>query len=93
MDLLTVTLSMCIGCAVAWSIALYTERGFRWLIWDTFAAMVGAALCALALVWLAPRFVIVGLVIAGPVCAYLMIAAGRSVRERAFRGARGGTEG
>ena len=92
MDFLTVTLCMCIGCAVAWSIALYTERGYRWLIWDTFAGMAGAALCALAIAWLAPRFIIVGLVIAGPVCAYLVIVAGRSVRKKAFRGAQGGTE-
>ena len=69
MDFLTVTLCMCIGTAVAWLFALYTPRGAHLLFWNTFFGMLGAALCALAIFRFAPVLSVVGLVIAGPLCA------------------------
>jgi len=81
MDFLTVSLSMSIGCAVAWLIALYTPQGERLLFWNTAFGMLGAALCLAALVWTAPVFRVVGLVIAGPVCAWLAIVAGNTIRD------------
>jgi len=81
MDFLTVSLSMSIGCAVAWLIALYTPHGERLLFWNTAFGMLGAALCLAALVWIAPEFRVVGLVIAGPFCAYAMIVAGNAIRR------------
>ena len=89
MDFLTVTLCMCIGTAVAWLFALYTPRGAHLLFWNTFFGMLGAALCALAIFRFAPVLGVVGLVIAGPLCAVLMIVAGNAIRhaiDTAIRG-------
>jgi uncharacterized membrane protein YfcA len=74
-------LCMSVGSAVAWLIALYTERGVRRLLWDFPFATAGAALCALAIAWIDPRFVMIGLVTAGPLCAALMIFAGDAIRR------------
>jgi hypothetical protein len=68
---------MSIGNAVAWLIALYTERGVRLLLWDVPFATIGAAVCAISVAWI----VVVGLVTAGPVCAALMIIAGNAIRR------------
>ena len=81
MDTLTIALCMCIGSAVAWLIALYTERGAYLLFWNVMFGMVGAALCALAIAWIAPAFVVAGLVMAGPFCALLMIVGGQALRR------------
>ena len=81
MDILTIALCMSIGSAVPWLIALYTERGVQLLLWDVPLATVGAALCALALAWIAPTLVVVGLLTAGPVCAVLMMVAGDAIRR------------
>lgn len=81
MDYLTVILCLCIGQAVAWLIAIYSARGADRLLWDALFATVGAALCALAIAWMAPTFGVVGLVAAGPLCAVLMIFAGRAIRR------------
>jgi hypothetical protein len=75
---------MCIGNAVAWLIALYSERGAYLLIWNVVFGTLGAALCALAFLWIAPTFVIVGLVTVGPLFALLTIVGGNALR-RAFR--------
>lgn len=83
MDFLTIALVLCIGNAVAWLIALYTERGAYLLLWNLLFGTVGAALCALAIAWLAPTLGVTGLVIAGPVFSVLAIIAGQAVR-RAF---------
>jgi hypothetical protein len=83
MDFLTIALVLCIGNAVAWLIALYTERGAYLLLWNLLFGTVGAALCALAITWLAPTLGVAGLVIAGPVFAVLAIVTGQAVR-RAF---------
>ena len=77
MDNLTITLCLCIGQAVAWLIAIYSERGAYLLLWDALFATVGAALCALAIGWLAPKLGVVGLVTAGPCCAVVMVFIGR----------------
>jgi hypothetical protein len=90
-DILTIALCMSIGCAVAWLIALYTTRGVRLLLWDTLFAMIGAVLCALAITWFAPRFGVVGLVMAGPFCAVLAIIVGNAARRAVA--ARGGLAG
>jgi hypothetical protein len=74
-------LCLSIGSAVAWLIALYTRRGVQWLLWDVPFAIAGAALCALAVGWFAPAFGVVGLVVAGPVFAIVMIAAGDAIRR------------
>jgi hypothetical protein len=83
-DFLTGTLSLCIGSAVAWLVALYTEHGARLLIWNTAFGVVGAALCAFVIGWTAPAFTVVGLLVAGPLCSLLAIQAGNAAR-RAFR--------
>ena len=75
MDILTIALCMSIGNAVAWLIALYTERGVPLLLWDVPFATIGAALCAISVAWIEPKLVVVGLVTAGPVCAAVMIIA------------------
>ena len=80
-DILTIALCMSIGNAVAWLIALYTERGVRLLLWDVPFATIGAALCAISVAWIEPKLVVVGLVTAGPVCAALMIIAGNAIRR------------
>ena len=70
LDFVVGCLSLSIGCAVAWLLALYTSRGERMLIGDTFAATAGAALSALAFWWIAPTYTVVGLLLLGPVfCA------------------------
>jgi hypothetical protein len=81
LDNLTILLCMCVGNAVAWLIALYSERGAYLLLWNVFFGTLGAVLCALAFLWLAPAFVIVGLVTAGPVCSLLMIVGGNAIRR------------
>jgi hypothetical protein len=80
LDILTVALSISIGNAVAWLIALYTKRGVQRLLWDVSFAMVGAALCAMAFVWLAPTLRIIGLLSLGPLCSVLMIFIGDAIR-------------
>jgi hypothetical protein len=49
LDILTIALCISIGSAVAWLLALYTDRGVHALLWDTLFATAGAALCALTL--------------------------------------------
>ena len=66
---------------VAWLIAIYTERGAHLIIWNHLFGTAGTALCALAIAWFAPKLGVVGLVIAGPLCAVLMIVAGHAVRR------------
>lgn len=87
MDNLTIVLCLSIGCAVPWVLALQTKRGERLLLWDTALAMTGAALCALAVAWASPTVRLVTLVVAGPLCAAVMIFAGDAAR-RALTGRR-----
>jgi hypothetical protein len=79
LDILTIALCMSIGCAVAWLLALYTDRGVRHLLLDTLFAAAGAALCALAFAGTSPTLSLVGLVTAGPLCSLLMIVIGHAV--------------
>ncbi len=81
MDNLTIILCMCIGQAIAWLIAIYTERGAHLLLWNALFGTVGAALCALAIAWIAPTLGVVGLMTVGPLCALLMIFAGHAIRR------------
>jgi hypothetical protein len=85
LDILTIALCISVGNAVAWLLALYTSRGFHPLLWDTLFATVGAALCALALSWFSPEFVVAGLVIVGPVFALVAIFAGDALRRALWR--------
>ena len=85
MDILTIALCISVGSAVAWLTALYTERGVQLLLWDFPFAMVGAALCALAIGSIAPGFVVLGLVTAGPLCAGVMIFVGDAIRRALAR--------
>jgi hypothetical protein len=80
-DILTIALCLSIGSAVPWLIALYTERGVQLLLWDVPFATAGAALCAAATAWLVPWLGVVGLVAAGPLCAYLAMRAGDALRR------------
>jgi hypothetical protein len=89
LDTLTIALSMSVGCAVAWLIALYSARGPALLLWDVLFGMAGAALCALATAWIAPTLVVVGLLTAGPLCAVVMIVAGHAIRRAADKAIRG----
>ena len=84
MDFLTQTLCLCIGSMVAWLIAIYTQRGASLLIWNHVFGIAGAALCALAIAWVAPLWATVGLVMAGPPSALFVILAGNAIRR--FRG-------
>jgi O-antigen/teichoic acid export membrane protein len=81
LEILTIALCLSIGTCVAWLVALYSERGPYLLIWDNVFGMTGAGLCAAAIAWLVPAVGAVGLVIAGPICAYLAIVAGQRIRR------------
>jgi hypothetical protein len=85
-DLLTASLCMSIGTAVAWLIALYTEDGAHRLFWNTFFGMLGAFLCALAILRFAPVLGVVGLVMAGPIAAWLAIIGGNALRRMIGKG-------
>jgi hypothetical protein len=85
LNFLTLTLCLCIGTMVAWLIAIYTERGAHLLFWNHLFGIAGAALCAVAIPWGAPRWGTAGLVIAGPFCALLAILAGHAVRRALYR--------
>lgn len=82
MDLVSITLCLCIGNAVAWLMAIYTTPGARNLIWNVVLGSFGAALFALAMIWGWPAYRIVGLLFGGPVCAFLAILAGQAARQR-----------
>ena len=84
MDTLSIALCLSIGSCVAWVIALYTPGGLPLLLLNVPLGMAGAALCALAIAWLAPWLGVVGLVIAGPFGAALLIVAGGAI-VRALR--------
>jgi O-antigen/teichoic acid export membrane protein len=81
LEILIIALCLSIGTAVAWLVALYSERGPYLLIWDNVFGMAGAGLCAAAIAWLTPAIGAVGVVIAGPLCAYLAILAGQKIRR------------
>ena len=81
MDFVIGCLCLSIGCAVAWLLALYTPRGEQMLIGDTFAGTAGAALCALVLWWIAPVYIVVGLLVLGPILARLAIGFADLVRR------------
>lgn len=81
MDLVTIVLCMCIGNVVAWLIALYTERGMVFLIWNVVLGTVGAAICGGVLAWLAPASALVWFLIFGPLCALLAIRASYTARR------------
>ncbi len=85
MDNLTIILCMCIGNAVAWLLALYTERGAYLLIWNTVFGMLGAAAAAVLIAWTAPVLGVVGLLTVGPPFALLAIAAGHRIRRLVWR--------
>ena len=81
MDFLFAVLCISIGQVVAWLIALYTDRGFHLLLWNSLFGTVGVALCALVITWVAPTLGIVWLLTVGPLCAVLMIIAGHAIRR------------
>lgn len=82
MDLVSITLCLCIGNAVAWLMAIYTQAGSRNLLWNVVLGSVGAALFGFALIWALPSYRVAGLLLGGPVCAVLLIFFGQSVRRR-----------
>jgi hypothetical protein len=81
LDFVVGCISLSIGCAVAWLLALYTPRGETMLLADTFVATAGAVLCALILWWIAPVYIVVGLLILGPFFARGSIALADRVRR------------
>jgi hypothetical protein len=85
MSTLSIALCLSIGCCVGWLVALYTPGGIPLLLLNVPLGAAGAALCALAIAWLAPWLGVVGLVIAGPVFAYLAILAGDAIFRALFR--------
>ena len=85
MDLLSIALCISIGNAVAWSIALFTQQGVHLLLWNMHFGTLGAALCVLAIAWIAPPIGVIGLVTAGPLCALLMIVVGDAVIHAVLR--------
>jgi hypothetical protein len=86
LDFLVGCISLSIGCAVAWILALYTSRGETHLIGDTFVATAGAVLCALLLWWIAPAYIVVGLPLVGPFFARGAIALADLARRSLFAG-------
>jgi hypothetical protein len=82
LDLLSGTLCISIGCAVAWLLALFTERGVRYLIWDTLSGWIGAALCAWAIALVAPQLGVLGLLVLGPLFSLAAIRAGDAARRK-----------
>jgi hypothetical protein len=78
LDNLAIALCLCIGSAVAWLLAIYSERGAYQLIANVAFGIVGTALCALAIAWIDPTLVVPALVMAGPLCAILMIVVGQA---------------
>jgi hypothetical protein len=86
LDFVVGCISLSIGCAVAWLLALYTPRGETHLIGDTFVATVGAVLCALLLWWIEPTYTVVGLLFIGPFFARGAIALADRVRRSMFAG-------
>jgi hypothetical protein len=82
LDFLNGTLCISIGCAVAWLLALYTDRGVSHLIWDTLFGWLGAAVCVWTIAWVAPALGVVGLLAAGPFFSLAAIRAGDSARRR-----------
>jgi uncharacterized membrane protein YfcA len=80
-DILTMAACLSIGSAVAWLIALYTQRGVRLLLWDFPFAVAGAALCAVVADWFAPKLGIIVLVTVGPLLAAFMIFIGDAIRR------------
>jgi hypothetical protein len=81
MDDLTIAMCLCIGNAVAWLLALYTQRGLPRLLWDIPLGTAGATLCALTIAWLALKSGGVWLLIAGPLSALVAILAGHAIRR------------
>ena len=81
MDDLSLFLSVCIGCVIAWLVALYADDSASLLLWNTAFGMAGAALCAVVLGRYAPEHNIVGLLVAGPICALLTIAVGHAIKR------------
>ena len=74
MDILTIALCMSVGNAVAWLIALYTDRGVRLLLWDVPFATLGV--CAGVLLgWLVVCFAILR-VLLGPDASPLLVIGG-----------------
>lgn len=68
---------------------LYTVRGTATLLWDVLFGTAGAALCALAIPWIAPKLGVVALVTAGPLCAVLAIFAGHEIQRAVDKALRG----
>ena len=85
MDTLSIALCISIGSCVAWLVALYTPAGTLSLLWNVPFGMAGAALCALAITWLAPWLGIAGLVIAAPFGALLTIMTGDAIVRAVMR--------
>jgi hypothetical protein len=84
MTTLTIALCLSIGCCVAWLVALYTPAGPPSLLWGVPLGVAAAGLCALLIAWLAPWLGAAGLVIAGPVAAYLAILGGGAIFRALF---------
>lgn len=82
MDLVSITLCMCIGNAVAWLMAIYTGLGARNLLWNVAFGSLGAAAFGFAMIWLLPSYRVVGLLLGGPVFAILFVMTGQAVRAR-----------
>jgi hypothetical protein len=85
MDPLSIALCLSIGCCTGWTFGLYARDGVRLLLWYVSLGAAGAALCALAIGWLAPWLGVTGLVIAGPAFALGLILAGDAVIRAAGR--------
>ncbi|MGD9868337.1 MAG: hypothetical protein AB7U38_10110 [Hyphomicrobiales bacterium] len=80
MDYVSIILSMCIGNAVAWFAAVYRPSATRNLLWNVILGSIAAALCGLALGRITPEYASVGLLIAGPLCAWAAILAAERLR-------------
>jgi hypothetical protein len=67
LDLVSITLCLCIGNAVAWVMAIYSPRGAYNLLWNVALGSAGAAVCGFAAAWTG---IGVGLLLlGGPLCA------------------------
>jgi hypothetical protein len=81
LDNLTIALCISIGSGVPWLIAVYSDDGARRLIGNSVLGLAGIFLGAAVFNWVSPTYAIVALVTAGPLVAFLAIAAGQAAKR------------
>jgi hypothetical protein len=81
LDYLTLALCISIGTGVPWLIAIYSDNAARRLIGNTVFSMLGTVAGAILFNWISPAYGLIALISAGPVVAFLAIAAGQAIKS------------